>query len=146
MTTPIDTAKLHKLLRDEDELGAVTERLSEENAMDFPSSSALDGYEDAVMASDNARELLEEAAVEALPALLDENDQLRAEVARLNKMLDVCSAAHAHNVTLVAERDQLRADVARLRESVCRDVRPARAADGDDSECQDEPSGGLPDP
>jgi hypothetical protein len=62
-----------------------------------------------------------------LDAAEDERDQLRTDVARLNKMLDLCTAAHTHNVALKNERDALRADVARLREErdvcvVCGDV------------------------
>jgi len=41
-------------------------------------------------------------------------DELRVEVERLNKMLDVCSGVHAHNVALKDERGLLRVDVARL--------------------------------
>ena len=43
-----------------------------------------------------------------------EADELRAEVARLTKLLDVCDVTHAHNVALKDERGLLRVDVARL--------------------------------
>lgn len=39
-------------------------------------------------------------------------EELEAENERLQRMLDVCSSVHAHNVKLVAERDRL-AKVAR---------------------------------
>jgi len=55
-------------------------------------------------------------AATALPQALDEIIALRAEVERLQKMLDVCNSVHVHNVKLVAERDSLRDQLQRVTE------------------------------
>lgn len=79
-----------------------------------------------------ALESLEAAIIESLPYRYDDGTgdeadpgecieyaaeelaKLRKDVSRLQKMLDVCSSVHEHNVKLVSERDELRAEVERL--------------------------------
>jgi len=47
-----------------------------------------------------------------------EADELRAEVGRLTKLLDVCVVTHTHNVTLKEERDKLRLEIEALQRDV----------------------------
>jgi hypothetical protein len=50
-----------------------------------------------------------------------EADELRAEVARLTKLLDVCDVTHTHNVALKDERDRLRLLLGRVVKYVVED-------------------------
>jgi len=74
-------------------------------------------HAEALRDNDRLRETVRKREQEHLDACA-EADELRAEVARLTKLLDVCDVTHTHNVALKDERGRLRAEVERLREAL----------------------------
>ena len=120
----IDINTLRKLIHDDTKLRDVAERLRSEIDDYFPRSGALEGCENAIIAYEGARELLEEAAVEALPGLLDKIDKLHIENSALRGELDsflpAMDGGQSASSEALATNAWLRVEVARLREALIR--------------------------
>jgi len=77
-------------------------------------------HAEALRDNDRLRETVRKREQEHLDACA-EADELRAEVARLTKLLDVCDVTHTHNVALKDERDRLRLLLGRVVKYVVED-------------------------
>ena len=69
-----------------------------------------------------------DALAGALLTRSGELEETRAEVARLNKMLDVCSAVHEHNVKLKATLEETRASGRKYLDELREELKAARKA------------------